>query len=157
MWPQVHGGRWGICLEAHAHLHCWGGRSKGHTDLFSHMYNCSLTCSMLKDTEMELCKSSHMENASQHCCSSSAFLLLCPLPGSICFNSWGICREKALAHSLIILLLHLTQYKQKAKAMSFLQWLWASLVGLAQPTAVESWLLRCQKQNFFWRRRDVIN
>lgn len=81
-------------MAAHVELCYWGGRSKGHTDLSSHVHNCSLTCSTLKDAGMELFKSSHMENTSQRCCPSSVFFLLCPLAVSICFSSCGICREK---------------------------------------------------------------
>lgn len=114
---------------AHVELRYWGGGSTGHTVLSSRVYNCSLTCSTLKDAGMELFQSSHMENSSQHRCPSSAFLLLCPLPVSILLQQLRHLQRKALAHSSVILFLHLIQYKQKAKAT------FCSLVAPSKPCA----------------------
>lgn len=78
---------------------------------------------------MELFQSSHTENTSQHHCPSSAFLLLCPLPVSILLQQLRHLQRKALAHSLVILFLHLIEHKQKAKAA------FCSLVAPCKPCA----------------------
>lgn len=118
----------GVCSAAREELGCWGSRSKGHADLSSHVYNRSLTRSTLKDTGMELFKSSHTENASQHCCPSSAVLPLCPPPASILLRQLRLLQRKESAHSSVILFLHLVRYKQKAKATFCSLGLRASLV-----------------------------
>lgn len=46
---------------------------------------------------MEVCKSSHMENAPQHRCPSSAFLLLCPPPVSILLLAAEASAEKSIS------------------------------------------------------------